>query len=200
MPSRAAIMNMAMDLLDEEPIVSPTDNRKAARFLNRNYEAVRDALLRRHPWNFAMTRASLPAEVTAPAFEWSYSYVLPPDCLRVLPLTTDGTANGYPRSHIVEGRRILTSQSGPLKFRYIRQVTDENEFDAMFVQALAGTLAYRGAMLITGKQSYAAAAQQFAAQAVQDAQMVDALEGTPEEPLGDDWVNGRSTGVMPEYS
>ena len=199
-----AIINMALDLLKEEPILSATDDRTAVRWMNRNYQPIRDSLMRLHPWNWAMVRVALAALSTPPAFGWAYQYQLPADCIRVLPLTgsasvygspsTGGTLNGPSVKFAIEGRYLLTNAPPPIQLSYIQSITDETLMDAAFVQALATTLAARAANFITGKGEYAKELKQEAGQLVMQAQMVDALEGTPPDPEQDDWVNGRSGG------
>lgn len=179
--SEVAIYNMAFDLLQEEEAISPSDDRAVVRWMNRNYAPVRDAVLRRHPWNFALERASLAELGTAPAFGWNHAYQLPADCLRILPLTYDGALNGASLSYEVEGRKILTDEIAPLKIRYIKRVTDTTQFDPLFDQLLAAELALRASNWISGKQSYTEQIREAVRQANSMATLVDALEGTPPE-------------------
>ena len=65
--SRIDIYNMTLDLLEEAPVTSVTDGKPATNWLNRNYPTARDGELRKHSWNFALTRASLAADAAAPA-------------------------------------------------------------------------------------------------------------------------------------
>ena len=86
MPSVVDICNEALDLLGAATITALTQNSKEARLCNRNYELVRDSVLRAHPWNTAVTRKNLPQDATAPDFGFTYQYTLPTDpfCSRVL--------------------------------------------------------------------------------------------------------------------
>lgn len=185
-----AIMNMALDLLEEEPILTAEDDRAAVRWMNRNFASIRDALLRQHPWNFATTRASLPLMEEAPAFGWSRQYALPPDYLRILPLT-GGYVNGRDIPFRLEGRRLLTNAGAPVSIGYIRRVENENDMDPMFVRALATTVAASAASFITGKATMKESLAKEAQDLVLRAQMVDAQEGTPATASGDDWLTGR---------
>lgn len=182
------IYNMAFDLLDEEVAIDPSDDRAPVRWMKRNYGPVRDAVLRRHPWNFAITRVALPALSEDPAFGWDYQYQLPNDCLRLLPLTYQGGFNTNPIKHAVEGRRILTDARPPLNVRYVRRVEDTREFDPLFTQLFAAELAVRGANWITGKQSYAERLGQMVRELNEQATLLDALEGTPADPIDDDLI------------
>lgn len=195
MPSQTDIINMALDLLEEEPMLDPDDDRAPIRWMKRNLQPAIDGMLRLHPWNFAVRRKALSAETGAPVSGWKRQYVLPPDCLRVLPLN-DGTLLGRSVPYALEGRRILTNAEAPIQIVYVGRPDDATVLDALFVQALAATLASRAANWITGKQSYAQALRQQAQELILQAQMVDALEGTPADPEADDFVMGRFTGPV----
>jgi len=183
-----SIYNLAFDLLDEEVAIDPSDDRAPVRWMKRNYAPVRDAVLRRHPWNFALARASLSALSDAPPFGWKYQYQLPTECLRLLPLTEGALLNGAPVKHEVEGRRVLTNAKAPLKIRYVQRVEDPNQFDPLFTQLLAAELAVRAANWITGKQSYAERVGQMVRELNEQATLLDALEGTPADPLDEDLI------------
>ena len=193
MADETDIINAAFDLLDEEVAIDPSDDRAPVRWMKRNYPLVRDAILRRHPWNFAVARASLPELSDEPAFGWKRQFQLPANCLRLLPLTWQGKMNGEPIKHEVEGRRILTNAEAPLKIRYIRRVEDTSLFDPLFVQLLAAELAVRAANWITGKQSYAERLGQMVAQLNEQATLLDALEGSPADPIDSDLIAVRYT-------
>lgn len=190
------IFNIALDRISEEAILDATDDRAVVKWLNRNYDHMRNALLRSHPWNFAIELASLPALSAAPAFRWTYAYQLPADCLRLLPLTLDGDMNGAKVPYEIVGRKIFTDQSAPLPVRYIRKVTDIGGMDALFIQLLGAMLAERMAHWISGKQSYADRIAKEIQTMRQQVLLIDALEGTPEQPDEADWINGRFTGTI----
>jgi hypothetical protein len=186
-----AICNLALDYLDEAPLTSIDDTSAVARWFKRNFWPMAWSLMRKHPWNFAIGRASLAATSTPPAFGWPFAYEVPVDCLRVLPLTIDGTENGRPLPFKVEGQQILTTQDAPLRIRYVRRIENTGLFDNQFCDALAAALAQKAAHFITGKQSYGQAMGQVFAGLLDDAQMVDALEGSPDDPIDDFWLDAR---------
>jgi hypothetical protein len=187
-----AIMNMALDFLEEEPILTAEDDRTAVRWMNRNFGPIRDAMLRSHPWNFALKRAGLARLAAIPSSGWSYGYELPADCLRILPLTSSGYLNGSAVSYAVEGRTILSNSVTPAIISYVSRVESEADMDPLFVQALAVTVAARAASFITGKNSLAQTLSAQARELTMQAQMVDALEGSAPTPDGDDFFNARS--------
>lgn len=185
------ICNMALDLLEEAPIDSIDDDRSVARWFKRNFWPTAWALMRKHPWNFAMDRRSLVAEATNPAFGWGKAYPVPAEWLRVLPLTCDALENGASIPFKLEGERILTNAGSPLKARGILRVDNTGLFDNMFCDALAANLAMKASHFITGKQSYAERMGTVFNGALYDAQVTDALEGTPDTAEDSFWVNAR---------
>src|SRR6185503_12979564 len=67
----------------------------------------------------------------SPAFDYSYLYSLPTDCLRVMEI------NDVPPpwdNWRIEDRKILSDEGTSLRLRYIYDVTDYTKMDAMFYQ------------------------------------------------------------------
>lgn len=195
MPSQldiTALCNLALDYLDEANIVSfDSDTSTVARWLRRNFWPTAWSLMRKHPWNFAIGRAQLAAAATAPAFGWTYAYDLPADCLRVLPLAVGGVENGRQIPYKVEGTQILTNAPAPLLVRYMRRIENAGLFDQQFCDVLTVNLAQKIAHFVTGKASYAQQLGQMLQGLMADAQMIDALEGTPDDPIDDFWIDAR---------
>jgi hypothetical protein len=191
-----AIANIALDMLQEVPLGSFEEASATARWFKRNYGPAKDHLLRIHPWNFAMRRATLPAATPAPAFEWDAAYDLPssPWCLRLMPITDDGKASGRMQPYSIEGRQVLCNMKAPLKIRFIARV-GEAEFDSAFVQAFAAMLAARAAHWITGKASMSERLERAAATALETARLIDGFEEGPTFPDQNDWLDGRQLGV-----
>jgi hypothetical protein len=186
--SETQIFNAVLDRLSEESVLSTGDEKAVARWLNRNYPLQRDVLLQRHTWNFAQARRSLAADTQKPAFEWQYQYLLPEDCLRVLPITCDGKRNSPPIPYVVEGTYILTNKSAPLPVRYIFRQTNPASFTPVFVDLLVQILAANFAYWITGKASFAKQLTDFSTGAFLEAARIDSLEGLPEEPYDDEII------------
>ncbi|UXN73377.1 hypothetical protein N8D56_21255 [Devosia sp. A8/3-2] len=182
---------MALDILKERPIASLNDARPTAEWLKRNFAVTRDACSAMANWNFATKRASIPAEVTVPAFGWSKAYTLPTDCLRLIALTYDGYDETNPIRHIVEGGAVLTNQSGPLPIRYVARVENYNVYSALFVEALSARLAFKMAHWVTGKTSYQQVAKGIYDRAMSDARLSDAIEGDQPRPADNDWIDAR---------
>jgi hypothetical protein len=140
------ICNNALLDLGEEAIMSLGGESKAAGLCNHRWPAVRDAVLRAHPWNCAMAQAELAAGTAAPLWKWEYQYVLPTDFLRITQLVGgDGTC--IPEWEI-QGGIILCNEAAPIYISYVRRETDPRKYDALLGETLsarlAATLAYQG--------------------------------------------------------
>ncbi len=191
MTTETDICNLALDILKEAPITSIEDQRPIAMWCKRNFAVSRDSLLSRADWNFALKRASIAADSDKPAFGWSKSFTLPPDCLRLIPLTTCGRYEGTPIPHEVEDGKVLTNYGGPLKVRYVARVEDYNRYPPIFIEALAGYIAMKCAHWLTGKQGYQQIAQGLFSEAMRNAWLVDAIEGTSPRAADSEWIDQR---------
>jgi len=184
--SETKICNLALLKIGATRIASLTDGTKNAILCNEFYEPTVDEVLRMHPWNCAIARASLSALDDAPAFGYDYQYTLPtaPYCLRVLQMESlDDTFR-------VEGRVLLTNESS-CNIIYIQRITNPTKFDPLLVEAivtrLATKLAYHIAQSKTLKEQMA---EEFNL-VLRAARTADAQEGTPETLDTSTWLDSR---------
>ena len=184
------ICNLALDILAEAPITDLSDNRRIARWCARNFDTTRDSLLRKAPWRFAITLAELSTD-TPPLFGWNHAYALPADCLRPLPLTVGGAPSGAIVPSEVIGQRLETDAAAPVRLRYVARVADVTSFPADFVEALSAALAMKMAHWMTGKSSYQQIAAQSYREALNNAVLTDAIDGTIAEPDAGHWLAER---------
>jgi hypothetical protein len=190
--TKVDICNMALDLIDERAIVTLGDpESRSSLWMARNYGIALNRLLAAHDWNFARTRACLPAHVAKPEFDWNHAYELPPDCVRVMPLRADGRFGGITIPYVVEGRRILTDVAAPLRLSYVSNTVPEGSFPAHFADALATHLAFRATHFITGKASLFERLAKLHARTLEEAQRIDALQGTAERAYSQDIIGIR---------
>ena len=197
MPSVVDICNEAMHLLGADTITSLTENSKEARYCNSSYADKRDAVLRAHPWNIAVTRAALAKDATAPAFGFSSQFTLPtnPYCLRVLSFwnkSVDSEVSAYDSqiSFKIEGRKVMTNED-ECKITYIGRVIDTEQYDSLLVSAIACRIAADGAYHLTGSMNVAQQMQALYETRLREARGIDAMEGTPDKIIADDFVNIR---------
>jgi hypothetical protein len=208
MASRVDIANLALTKLGSaSKITALTDNSPAARAMNGVYDITRKALLRRYHWAFALTRTTLPALADAPAWGFARACALPADFLRMVQVNdvvavpalndyTDGDTSPWAIETLTlagggTALAILTDFDVPLKIRYVRDVTDEGTFDALFVMALAARLAYETCEQITQSNSKKQAAAEDLKQALRDAVMTGAIEKPPSTIADDSWIVSR---------
>lgn len=195
MASQTEICNRAVTKLGAARITSITENSKSARVMNALWDTVRQSTLRGAIWRFATTRTSLPAVSPAPAWGYNNAFQLPSDFLRLVqvndtfavPALTD-YRDQDDSAYVLEGSQILTIYNAPLKIRYIRDVTDTGQFDALYVEALASKLAYEACEEITQSASKKQAAAEDYKQALRDAIKTGAVERAPQGIPDDSWM------------
>ena len=197
MPSVVDICNEAMDLLGAATITALTENSKEARLCNRRFETVRDAVIRAHPWNVAITRATLAKDATAPAFGFTNQFTLPTDpyCLRVLSFwnsNVDSDVAAYDSQVMfkIEGRKVLSNE-GSCKITYLARFTDTEQYDPLLSSTIAHKLAAETAYAITGSNSVTQGMQQLYELRLKEARSIDAMEGVPDKLIADDFINIR---------
>jgi hypothetical protein len=186
MASVAGICNNALIEIGQDTITSLTENSKAARLCNQLYEDVRDAVLRSHPWNCAVTRATLGLLSSTPAWGYAYEYQLPTDpyCLRVLRM------DYLDYEFKIEGRKLLTDQ-GTANILFIFRITDPNQFDKLLIETISGRLASKLAYPLSGSKTLGKEMWKLYESKLVEARGVDAQEGTPDEIEADTWLNER---------
>jgi len=177
MATEVSICSNALRKLGDDPITSLTDDTERARLCNAFYEPSRDAVLRMHPWNFAITRASLTRLSSAPAYEYTYQYALPTDpyCLRVLSMEYEDYVFKIENS-ATEGRVLLTDES-TAKILYVAKVTDTNQFDSLFVDVLTAKLALDLTYPVTNSTSLQTQMEKLYQAKLSEARSVDGQEG-----------------------
>jgi hypothetical protein len=179
MASNVDIANIALSLLGHEEIASLTADLPRARLVNRFFGPSRDAVLREHPWNCAVTRVTLAQLADAPTHGWAYNFQLPADCLRVLGFNDDEEAGEESDRHKVEGRTIVSDHS-TCNIRYVKQMTDPTQMDPMLYTAIAFRLAADMAYAITRDKSVADAMWTLYEERIRKARTVDGQEGSPD--------------------
>ena len=191
MASRTDIANLTLVHLGAPTIASLDEDSKNARLLKRIFDVVLEQVLRDHPWNCALRRATLAQLAEAPAFGYSYAYEKPVDCLGVLGLVGDSGGNVDPNlEYKVEGEQILTNES-VAQLKYVALVTESGLWDASLTVALAARLAAEGAYAITGNAELKKAMMMEYERAKSAARGVDGQEDTPEVHQNNPWLEAR---------
>lgn len=187
MPSVVDVCNKALDKLGQGPITSLDDNVKSARLCSRNWPLVRDAVLRAHPWNFAITRDVLaPVDLTAAetAKQWGFTskFAFPVDLLRLVEVRDLSTSE-----YQVEGRYVLANTTA-LYIRYVKREEDPNKYDPQFVDAAAAYLAFEMCESITQSNTKKNGLWEEYKDRLMDAKGTDGQENPPAVFEEDEWI------------
>jgi len=180
------ICNLALTALGADTIMALDEDTKSAKRLNVLYVPTLKDLLRAHPWNFALKRISLAQLVEVPAFEFTFYYQLPPDCLRAVEVNEDPTIN-----FVVEGRKLLCNKES-VDLKYIAYVEDPTLFDANFVSLFAARLTAEVAYTITNSRTLGKDRWDIYFAMLKTARSSDAQEGKPQRYESHSWLRSRS--------
>ena len=184
MASKVDIANEALLMLGANSITSFTDNDSNAVLVNRFFDGERDAVLRSHRWNCAITTANLASLATAPIIDWAFKFTLPTDpyCLRVLDVRT--VSGDIKLDHAIQGRELLTEES-TVDITYIQRLEDSTLFDALLHQAIVFRIAWKLAYPITRSHTVMSQMGAMFESIVREARTIDSQEGTPETIVTD---------------
>ena len=206
MASDVQICSNALLMLGSSPINSFSEGVQAngvdvAQLAANLWPTTRNSLLRSHPWSCATCRVSLSPEVTAPAFGYTYRYVLPADWLRNVEVNgviadevdyrveTVGSNNG--------SKRLLINQA-TLKLIYIWSNTDTESWDAMLQAAAELAMAAKMAYAVTQSSSLADAMEAKLARHMAQARAVNGQDESP-QTLGSFEILGARRSLSNNY-
>jgi hypothetical protein len=191
MATEVSICSNALRKLGDDPITSLTDNTERARLCNGFYEPARDSILRSHPWNFAITRATLAQLSATPAYGFSYQYALPTDpyCLRVLEMEYQDYI--FKIEHLAGTGRVLLTDESTAKILYIGKIVDTAQFDSLFVDTLTAKLALDLAYPITNSVKVQENMFNLLQQKLSLARSVDGQEGFIDDLVSDTFTDFR---------
>lgn len=187
--SEIAIANRALQELGATTIESFEQDHPNARSMKTAYAPLRDKLLRRYTWNFAIKRASVAADAVETLWGGLNRFLKPNDFIRLLRDTDTGAGqSNIRRDWQIEGKYIITSEGAPLEFRYLAQITDPSVFDPAFDEMLALAIAHAACKQVTGSNSLKDRLREDAAEALAAARQSNAFENDADVLLEDDWL------------
>lgn len=182
--SKVAIANLALQKLGVKRIESLTQDAPNARSVNACFDAMRDSLLRRYDWSFAIKRESIAAD--GDYDEWGdwLAYSKPNDYIRLLRDNESGQVVDWK----IEGDFILSFTASPLEIRYIARIEDPNKYDASFIEALACMIASQCCEEITGSTAKQKSIDAALDRAIDEGYRTGAIEKEAAEQPEDDWI------------
>ena len=189
------IVNMALTRLGHDEITAIGEANKAGRLCARWYVPVRDALLRSHPWNWAIKRVELASSVSdTPDHEYDYGFPLPSDFLKLIRTSaeSEGLDDDYRIEHGSSGSILVSHDDSDVAIEYIARITDVARYDPLFVQCLALNLAAAMCMALADNASLLQMLKEELKEITPAARTTDAQEGTPRQMMTDTWVLARA--------
>jgi hypothetical protein len=152
------------------------------------YAQARDELLRAHPWNSCIKRASLVPDTDTPPFGYPYQFTLPVDCLRVDAVYSTG---GCPwTEYALEGRKILTNLNG-IGLRYVYRNEVESSWDPSLVRLMILRMRWVLAYTITRDPAMETLTAQEYAQELRQYKAANGQENPAQELTGDAFLSAR---------
>ena len=201
MADETDLLNDSLSQIGADTITAIDDGSTNANHCQRLYPQFRKALLRLHHWNFAMARAALAQDVGTPAFEFAFSYTLPPNCLKVVGYNGANQSTlsieewrAITSRYRIEGKKLLTND-GTALIVFIQDIENPDIWDALFYQACAKGLAAKLATAIPKDFKLAAALKaDFLKEDLPIAMAADGQEGSVEPFVSDALLWGRNDG------
>ena len=194
MSSEVALCNLALSHLGQGGISSLDENSTEAELCKLTYPVARDAVLRDHPWNFAMRREPLALLADDRPPEWRFVYQYPADCLAARYILPE-CGIGKPAFEAALGgngmRRVILTDEPGAWLAYTARVKDTTLFDSLFVQATAARLAADLAQPITGEAAKHQGLLRLYEGLLDMARQADANEGRFAAPPGNAFVEAR---------
>lgn len=199
--SEVDICNLALSHLKQKEITqldpASTDPEKICAL---NYQAVRRATLRLHPWNFAMKRASITPDSGTPEFGFTHQYQKPLDFIRFIGFYDDQgnriMSDGNVQDFDLENDFILYNGTDgtAINVRYISDITDVNKMDPLFIQLFAIDLAINMSPRFSGSESRVKVLIPMRTELLTQATAIDGQERPPRRIQRSRFVQARRGG------
>lgn len=172
MSSAIDIANSALVTLGESPISSFEDSTNTATVVSVKWDIIRRSTLALHTWNFALKRSYLARTEASPEYKYAYKYGVPSDCLRVVEVYLD---QDYKRE-----RRAIYTNNEECQIKYIADITTPEEWDPLFVEAVAAKLAVELAYTIPRASGLIQTMEELYQRRLAAARHVDTSEDIPD--------------------
>lgn len=192
MTTKSDVINETLVMCEQPPSTGPSDTSTWVKRVSTRYNASVKALLERHPWNFSTKRVQLQLLPDTPIGR-SYAYNKPADCLRILRVNNNGSAeNQNEPDYEDEGGAILTDLS-PCYMIYVSSLwmTKEGAWPQVFADAVAKDLAAKCYGLFGKSATKKDELKKDASKALQVAKSWDAAQVPFQRQPAGRWVRAR---------
>lgn len=173
MASKVSIANLALTSLGDVRLTSLTDDNETARKVNAIFDLKAEELLSIYPWSFAKQTVALALLPDAPLYRWQKAFQLPADIMRLLEINGQDIER---IPHEVIGKTLLISQDTVL-IKYIKRITNVEDFPPYFVMAFSAYMAMELAYPITQSVSMADGMAKTFSVKLATAKSIDAQSG-----------------------
>ncbi len=173
MSAKVEIINQALIKLGANTIIDLAEGSIESTLANQVWDTGRRAVLRVHPWNFAIKEQALARVISSSSYLFNYAYQVPSDFLRLIKVF-DNT------DYKLQGKMIYTNKDTCV-IKYVFDQTDPNLWEASFTNALAAKLAYELCYPITKSTSLMESLYGLYTRELQTAKFIDASEDIPDE-------------------
>lgn len=189
--TKIGIINRALQLLGSQSISSLSENSNGAKVMLRAYDPIFLSELRKNTWNFAIKRANLAADASAPIFGKARYFPLPGDFLF---LASDETTLTDPkrRDYNIEGLNIVSDEDAPLAIRYVSSSITESMFDVLFSEAMSHALAVAACEEITNSNTKLSNIASMYDDIIKQARKRNAIENAPVKSPTCTWISVRA--------
>ena len=185
--SQVSIVNQALALLGQDPIISLDDDSNAAKVSKQFYAPVRDAMFELHNWTFATEWKGLPKSTTVGVGPYKNIFPIPSNVLRIIWVGSAGDGESVV-DYAIDANGILTN-SDTCVVQAVISNKDTTTYSPLFVQAFAARLAADMAVAITASQSLSGSMYQVFSTKLAEAKQRDSLQGTSKQ-ITSKWVHG----------
>lgn len=189
MAAKVDVLNRALQKLGSPPIIDATDTSVRGSAVSFAYEPIKQSLLRKYTWSFALDRIQLASDAISPVFGKASRFLLPASFIRLYDADPEYNLNS--RDWNVEGRYLLTNDPGPIDLRFISDVTDVSLMDPIFREVLSTNIAVETCELINQSNTKKADLKDDLAKILNEAKRVGAVEKRPIQPALDTWITAR---------